>query len=128
MDAQATVPSKGAYIVIGMELVKVAYLDAGGCAQRDAAAVARNIARESGSEVTWTGFNEGATHGSIGRRLLHLRRASTLAAERVCNIGAYVTASAVTDTTERVFHARAVGSHSRQIRADYPPTGQETAP
>jgi hypothetical protein len=84
-----------------MELVKVAYLDAGGCAQHDAAEVARNIARESGSEVTWIGFDEGALHGSIARRLLHLGRANILVAGRVSAIGSYdiVVAPAVTDAS-----------------------------
>ena len=82
-----------------MRILKVAYLDIGGSAQRDATAVARDIARESGSEVTWIGFHEGALDGSIVRRLLHLGRANIRAAERVSQIGSYdiVVAPAVTD-------------------------------
>lgn len=100
--------------------MKVAYLDVGGCAQRDAAAVARDIARESGSEVTWIGFDDGPLHGSIQPRLVHLGGEATPPFERSSRLGGYdvVVAPAATDSSsgyiERELWAGLL-AHSRRL-------------
>ena len=69
---------------VGAKIAKVAYLDVGGPAQPDTAAVARDIARENGSELTPVGLDECVDYYSMRRRLFHVLRAGAMAEPVSC--------------------------------------------